>query len=214
VSIPAHLATAVPYPGRVLLLALTLALAPAAPCAGDDEEAADVLLAAAEELARRGKYDKAVAAYRELAELFPLTESGGVAQRRSQPSAFVGWDELVRSGRSGNRVDFVLMGDGYELKKQKEFDKLAARIPEYFERQGTFGEYYAYLNFLRANLVSADSGMDGFGKEYDTALDASLMMTHAGNVVVDHALVQRMLDELPGHDLRSSRDWSCAASPR
>lgn len=184
----------------VLILVLTLALAPLpTPCL-DDEGTADELLAAAEELARRGKYDKAVDAYTALAESYPLTESGGIAARRSQPSAFLGWAELVRHGPSDNRVDIVLMGDGYELKKQKEFDKLAARIPDYFERQETFGAYYGYLNFLRANLVSADSGMDGFGKEYDTALNASLMMTHAGNVVVDHSLVHRMLDELPEHD--------------
>ena len=67
----------------------------------------------------------------------------------------------MRHGPSANRVDVVIMGEGYEIDHQKAFEKLAENIPDYFARQNTFGEYFEYFNFLRANLVSAQSGVDG-----------------------------------------------------
>lgn len=164
------------------------------------EEDARELLARAEQDAREEHFPDAVALYRKLAERFPNTPEGKVGARRSQPSAFLGWADLVRHGPSSNRVDVVLMGEGYTLEHQKAFDKLAADIPPYFERQRTFGEYWSYFNFLRANLVSAEDGVDGFGREYDTALDARTLATFAGHVGVDRQKVRDMLAEMPEQD--------------
>ena len=164
-----------------------------------EDEARD-LLARAESLAREEHFAEAIALYRKLAASFPDTPEGTVGARRSKPSAFLGWADLVRHGPSANRVDVVLMGDGYELEHQKAFDDLAADIPKLFERQKTFREYWSYFNFLRANLVSADSGVDGFGREYDTALNAQTLKTFAGHVGVDRALVRAMLAEIPEQD--------------
>ncbi|MBL8861650.1 MAG: hypothetical protein JNK02_06520 [Planctomycetes bacterium] len=168
--------------------------------AASSEDEARAALERAESAARAGRFSEAKAGYERLAKRHPGTEAGRVAARRATPSAFLGWDWVVQNGPSANRVDVVLMGDGYELEHLKGWTKLAADIPPLFERQPTFREYWRYLNFLRCDLLSADGGVDGFGREYDTALNASTGNTFAGHVVIDRARVQAMFAELPEHD--------------
>ena len=161
---------------------------------------AQALLERAESLARSERFDEARALYRRLADKFPKTSAGAVGARRSEPSAFVGSKDLVRSGPSSNRVDIVLMGDGYTLEHMKAFDRLAEDVPRLFERQKTFREYWSYLNFVRADLVSAENGVDGFGRVYDTALGGRVLGTDAGHVGIDREKVAAMLAEIPEHD--------------
>jgi hypothetical protein len=177
-------------------LALLAALAPFQM----GEEEAPALLERAEEAARAGRYREARRAYERLAARHPATAAGRIAERRSRPSAFLGWDRLVDHGPSSNRVDIVLMGDGYELEQLEAFDELAADIPPLFERQEPFREYWSYFNVLRASLVSAQNGVDGFGREYDTALGAYTLGTDAGHVGIDGERVAAMLAELSEHD--------------
>jgi len=179
---------------RVAIL-LALLASPQGP-----EDEARAALDRAEKLARSSKFSDAKAAYERLAKKSPETDAGKIAARRATPSAYLGWDWVVEHGPSSNRVDIVLMGDGYEMEHLKGFTKLAADIPPLFERQATFREYWNYLNFLRCDLLSADSGVDGFGREYDTALNASTGATFAGHVVIDRARVLAMFAEMPGHD--------------
>ncbi len=182
------------------LLALLLA-APLLPNQDGGEIAPDVaLLRRAEEHAAAGRYDQAVSAYRNLARRFPDTEAGRVGERRSRPSAFLGWSPIAGSDRPENRVVVAILAEGYTLGHQSAFDRLAATIPTFFERQKTFREYFAYFDFVRVNLRSADDGVDGFGREYDTALDARMLGTDAGHVAVDNTKVFEALDELPHHD--------------
>ncbi len=166
----------------------------------DDEQQARKLFEKAEALAAKSKYKEARRAYAKLLRKYPHSSLAAAAERRSQPSGFAGSADLVRHGPSANRVDVVIMGEGYEIDHQKAFEKLAENIPDYFARQNTFGEYFAYFNFLRANLVSAQSGVDGFGREYDTALGGHTLDTYAGHVAIDTGLVRQMLDELDEHD--------------
>ncbi|MBK7876085.1 MAG: hypothetical protein IPJ77_10075 [Planctomycetes bacterium] len=154
----------------------------------------------AEELARTGRYADARLAYQRVTERFPDSVVAKEAKERSKPSAFLGWADVVRNGPSKNRVDVVLLGDGYELEHLKAFDKLAGDIPPLFERQETFREYYAYFNFLRGACLSADSGVDGFGREYDTALNGHTTGTFAGHVAVDGEVVRRVLGKIPDTD--------------
>ena len=168
--------------------------------AAASEEEARSALEKAEKLARNGKYSEAHNAYERLAKKHPDTDSGRVAARRSTPSAFLSWDWVLENGPSSNRVDIVLMGDGYELEHMKGFGKFAADIPPLFERQPTFREYWRYLNFIRCDLLSAEGGVDGFGREYDTALNAKTGQTFAGHVVIDRSRVMAMFAELPAHD--------------
>lgn len=158
------------------------------------------ILRRAEELAREERFDEARLLYRKLAEKFAGTPEGEIGERRSQPSAFLGWKDLVRHGPSSNRVDVVLMGDGYTLEHMKAFDKFAEEVPRLFERQKTFREYWSYFNFIRADLLSAEDGVDGFGRHYDTALGGRTLGTIAGHVGVDHAKVLAMLSEVPEND--------------
>lgn len=158
------------------------------------------LLEAAEAEVVRGNYEQALRAYRRLAELHPATEAGAVAARRARPSAYLGTRTIVDHGPGANRIDVALMGDGYELKHQSGFAKLAEDIPPLFERQRTFREYWSYFNFHAVHLVSAENGVDGFGREYDTALGAFTSGTFAGHVAIDRKLVREVWEQMPGHD--------------
>lgn len=177
-------------------------LAHAAPLqAQEDELPPDVeLLRRAEEHAAQGRYARAVSTYRNLARRFPDSEAGRVGERRSQPSALLGWSPIQGSGPPQNRVVVAVLAEGFTLGHQDAFDRLAATIPTLFERQRTFREYLPYFHFVRVNLRSAEDGVNAFGREYDTALGARMLDTDAGHVTVDRGRVRAVLDELPHHD--------------
>jgi hypothetical protein len=175
-------------------------LAVSASVSGDPATEAKELFAHAEARARAGRYEDARADYKKIVAKYPGTPEAEEAALRAKPSAFLGWADVVRNGASKNRVDVVLMGDGYEMEHLKAFDNLAEDVPPLFARQSTFREYYSYFNFLRAALVSADSGVDGFGREYDTALNGHTLNTFAGHVGIDHKLVIGVLSRIPDTD--------------
>lgn len=182
-----------------LAASLVVATAHPGPDPPADTDAAE-LLEKAETRASQGKFKEAQRLYRKLAKDHAGTPEGRIGERRGRPSAYLGHADVVRHGDSGNRVDIVLMGEGYQLNEMKAFAKLADDVPDYFRRNRTLGEYYTYFNFLRADLVSADNGVDGYGREYDTALNGRTLGTYAGHVGVDRGAVQRMLAEMPSHD--------------
>lgn len=187
----------------LILLAITSALvsgASARMASLDAESVARQEIARAESLVRAGRYAEARAVYTKIAHDAPETLSGEEARRRSQPSAYLGWADVLRQGPSANRVDLVIMGDGYELEHLKAFDEAAADLPHYFELEPTLNEYFGYFNFLRAVLVSKDAGVDGFGRDYDTALGAYTRGTERGHTAVDAARVREVLDRIPEND--------------
>lgn len=181
------------------LLSLLAALPSAAQEVDREAQAADEL-ALAEGRAAKGHYAEARRDYERIAKRFEGTQAAVVARRRSRPSAFVGWTDIRRHGPSDRRIDVVVMGEGYQLSEQDQLDDLAEQVPGWFDRQPTLREYLPYFNFLRANLVSADNGVDGFGRDYDTALGGYTLSTIAGHVGIDPAEVRAALDELPEHD--------------
>lgn len=187
----------------LVLAILVAASAPASPQdpSADPADEAAAELARAEEDAREGRYARAVDTYERIAERWPQTDAGRVAARRAEPNALLGWSDVLRHGPSSNRVDIVLMGDGYKLKQQSEFDDIANDIPREFERNVVFGEYFSYLNFVRASVRSEESGSDGWGREVSTALDGRVLeQTNAGNVVVSQTRVREVLEQLPEQD--------------
>lgn len=196
----AGMASASPLLALALFPAQQPSKQPAVPSGYQRELDARAQLERAEDLARAGRYADVQRAYKKIAEEYAGTAAGAIADRRTAPSAFLGWSDVERHGPSANRVDIVLMGDGYEIDHLKSFEKLAADVPQIFERQETFREYYAYFNFIRADLVSAEPGVDGFGREYDTALGARTLGTIEGHVAVDGGRVREMLREFPDHD--------------
>ncbi|HIF40003.1 MAG TPA: hypothetical protein EYQ74_02745 [Planctomycetes bacterium] len=170
------------------------------PAQEDPEEPAQELFAAALKFYDKGKYAEARRAFAKVVERFPDSSAASAAKRRTRPSGFLGWTDILRSGDSANRVDVVIMGEGYTLDKQRAFDKLAANVPKFILRQKTLAEYEAYFNFIRANVVSAEDGVDGFGREYDTALGGKTLSTYAGHVGIENGLVREVLTDVPGND--------------
>lgn len=154
----------------------------------------------AEELFARGKYSASLKAYAKLAKKHDGTPEAMEAARRSAPNGLLGWAPLVESGPSTNRIDVVVMGDGYTLNKQDDFEKISEVVPRLFERHTVLGEYFAYHNFTRAHLVSKDDGYDAFGREYDTPLDGRDSGAAQGQVAVDHGKVHDFLGDLPDQD--------------
>lgn len=176
---------------------LVLSFAAALALQGDPAADAAAAFAKAEAKVRSGRYDEARAEYKRIAQKYPGTPEATEAALRSRPSGFLGWADVVRNGSSKNRIDVVLMGDGYEMDHLAAFDKLAADIPPLYARQSTFREYYSYFNFVRAVMLSAESGVDGFGREYDTALNGHTLNTFAGHVGIDREPVLAALSRIP-----------------
>lgn len=183
-----------------MILAHLLCALPLATPGTPDEDKAGAALETAELRYEQGRYKEAQVAYSRLAKKYPGTKAGRIAASRCLPSGYLGSKLIVDNGPSSNRVDIALMGDGYTLGHQDTFDKLADDVTPLFERQKTFREYFSYLNFRRFNLVSADDGVDGFGREEDTALNGRTLGTIQGHVGVDSKLVFSMLDQCPEHD--------------
>ena len=161
---------------------------------------AEELLARAEAQARAGQYGAAVRTYERLAKKYPETPAGRTGLRRSRPNALLGWRTLVDHGPPENRVDIVLFGEGYTLKSLKQFDKTAGRVPRVFERHAIFGEYWEWHNLHAGILRSHEDGVDGFGGEFDTALDARDSGASQGQVAVDPRKVMQYLEEIPVQD--------------
>jgi hypothetical protein len=184
------------------LLFLVPAAARAVPSDDDPEQVARELLLRAEAKAEKGSYDQALSGYEKIVARYPNTEAGRVAEKRVTPNALLGWADLERNGPSANRVDVVIMGDGYTLGSlKKSFHSRAEEMVEAFDREDVLREYRPYFNFVRAAVVSADDGVDGYGREYDTALDAYVTSTTASRFsAVKAKKVEFYLDQLPSHD--------------
>lgn len=182
------------------VLALSAAALGQAPAGGADAEAAELLAKAEREVAE-GRHAEAVRLYERIVRKYAGTEAALTAARRSTPSAYLGRLTLAAGGPSPNRLDIVVMGDGFDLDDLDAFDDAADDVPDVFERNEVFGEYYGYLNLIRADVVSEEDGVDGFGREYRTALGGAISGGEQGQVTVDRLAVQRILvDELPDTD--------------
>ncbi len=186
-----------------LFLPCVLLAGATAPRSGDDRETlARDLLALAESKGAKGDYDRALSDYEKLVERYPGTAAARTAEKRVTPNALLGWSDIKRTGDSANRVDVVVMGDGYTLKHlKKSFHPRSEEVVEAFERDDVLAEYLPYFNFIRAGVVSAESNVDGHGREYDTALDAYLTDPDgAAFAAVKVERVKAYLAQLPAHD--------------
>ena len=82
---------------------------------------------------------------------------------------------IRNNGPSANRIDYVILGDGYTA---AEMGKFAADVENFVLsvfNQEPFKEYANYFNVLRVDVVSNESGADkpASGIYKDTALDAT-----------------------------------------
>lgn len=87
--------------------------------------------------------------------------------------------EAVKTANRGipdNRVDFVIVGDGYTASEQGQFHNDATLIQNNFFRYEPFISYEPYFRFTQIEVVSNESGVDNDptqGINRDTALDMS-----------------------------------------
>jgi hypothetical protein len=120
----------------------------------------------------------------------------------AQQAPRLGPFDIQRNGPSENRVDVIVMGDGYREDQQNQFDDIARHVPKLFEHDPTLGEYARYFNFAKVNLVSKDDGITGFGRKYETALGGHVTgdVKGHGQAGVDHGKVHAILAEVPQQD--------------
>ncbi|MFO1078801.1 MAG: M64 family metallopeptidase [Planctomycetota bacterium] len=180
------------------LFALSLGLALAAQNPTDKKAKED--FDRAERAIQESHYENAWNLYRQLARKYPETAWGKMAGLRTQPTGYFGWGRLVENGPSSNRVDVVVMGDGYALDDQNEFEDIARTVADVFRKEKVLDEYFTYHNFVRVNLLSKDQGVTGFGRTKDTALGGYIAGQVQGQVGVDTGKATRMLDMLDEHD--------------
>ncbi|MCA8977454.1 MAG: hypothetical protein KDC98_22215 [Planctomycetes bacterium] len=187
-----------PFPAITFLAALVLA--GAAPAQNPVDAKAKADFDKAERAMAASKYTAAHNLYRQIARKYPMSAWGKMAALRTQPTAYLGWGKLQENGESNNRVDVVVMGDGFGLDDQNEFEDIAKSVVDVFQKDKLLAEYFTYHNFIRVNLVSKDQGVTGFGRTKDTALGGYIAGKVQGQVGVDQGKAKAMLNMLEEHD--------------
>ncbi|NUO52885.1 MAG: hypothetical protein HOV80_28910 [Polyangiaceae bacterium] len=114
--------------------------------------------------------------------LFATALAGGLATwmsplvaRAACPTGAGECQALIESGTSGNRVDFVIVGDGYTAAEQAKFYADAAAVAESLQTKSTYASYAPVFNVWALFVPSAESGADdpSTGMMVDTAFDAT-----------------------------------------
>ena len=84
-------------------------------------------------------------------------------------------ETIINNGSSDNRVDIVVMGDGYTVAEMQKYRTDVQQFMQAFFAQEPYREYQVYFNVIRVDVVSNQSGADHpeDGTFVDTALDAA-----------------------------------------
>lgn len=84
---------------------------------------------------------------------------------------------IMNHGDPANRVDLVLLGDGYTAAEMGRYARDAERVVQGFFAQEPFTRYRRFFNVHRVDVTSAESGADHSNRRppaaRDTALDAA-----------------------------------------
>jgi hypothetical protein len=81
---------------------------------------------------------------------------------------------ILNSGPSSNRVDIVIVGDGYQSAQLNTYASHAANFVNNFFNDAPFNVYKSFFNVHRVDVISTDSGVDNDpanGTLKNTALD-------------------------------------------
>ncbi len=81
---------------------------------------------------------------------------------------------LIDNGPSANRVDIVLLGDGYTESELGDYATQVNNVLALFMQEEPLAAYASYVNVHRVDVISNESGVDNDpeeGVERDTALD-------------------------------------------
>lgn len=126
-------------------------------------------------------------------------EAAASGEAPAQPVYAV--ETLQKSGDAANRINLVLLGDGYRSQDQAKLTRDAEAWLATFRKTAPYGNYAGYFNVKLIHVVSnedgADNGMHGLGVARDTALGAAFQnASPAGQppdfrlLVVDNAWAQ------------------------
>ena len=116
-------------------------------------------------LQERGQYATARKRFRAFLEAWPGADRAlrQEADERSAENSFLGIEEVRHGGKSENRIDVELMGDGYLLTQQDKFKKHAEQQMVAFWAEPLYDEYASYFNLWRFDLASKEEGVDDPG---------------------------------------------------
>lgn len=113
--------------------------------------------------------------------------------------------QMIQNGSPKNRIDLVILGDGYRAKQMEKFKKDAKTFAKYLFKQSPFLEYRRYFNVLRIETPSRDSGASKPNKPKRTVYDARFACyANYRNLCVDNDKVTAVLQknlESDRHDM-------------
>jgi IgA peptidase M64 len=114
---------------------------------------------------------------------------------------------IRNNGDSANRVDLVILGDGYTSTEMEKYATDVENAVQGFFAQEPFKEYQRYFNVHRVDVTSAESGADHPEDvpptSKDTAFDATYNCTGIERLIcVDVSKVDTVLGNSVGADQR------------
>ncbi len=107
----------------------------------------------------------------------------------------LGVDTLLKTGPIANRVNLVIMGDGYTSVQMPQFLLDATSVSNYLLNQPPFNEYQNYFNIFAIKCVSPQSGVTHAGVATDVAEPASPItsVTNYFGTCFDNYSIHRLL---------------------
>ena len=104
-------------------------------------------------------------------------------------------DTLLYSGPSDERINIVILGDGYQLSEMDQFILDANDIKDAFVNETPYKEYQSHFNILAIKVPSNDSGADHPGTASDVSEPAHPVQdvdTYFGSTF-DYAGIHRLI---------------------
>jgi MYXO-CTERM domain-containing protein len=123
----------------------------------------------------------------------------GITGLRAAPAYAYTVETLQHTGPSANRLDLVILGDGYTAQGQAKMTSDAEDVLRMLFARGFWAAYENYVNVKLVHVVSneagADNGQYGSGVLRDTALGATFNCEGFDRLLcVDDALVEEVAD--------------------
>lgn len=115
-------------------------------------------------------------------------------------------DKISNTGDDGNRIVFIVMGDGYTSSQLTKFHTDADNLLTYYFTQSPWKEYKSAVNIYRVDVVSNQTGSDhpaGSPATYaDTALDCTYNTSGIERLLAcSYSKVTTIADETAAHDM-------------
>lgn len=110
---------------------------------------------------------------------------------------------ILNNGAPENRVDIVLVGDGYTSGEISSYINHANNLVNGFFNEGVLNTYKSYFNVHRVDVISNQSGVDNDpqGTDRDTALDMTYFCSNIARLLcVNVSKARQAADNAPESD--------------